>query len=137
LRSFSVVPAAFALIVPFHPWRAAVRLLAATATPAAASELKFLSTGRIYGIVTVMCTGAGFVTVPDPVGVKITMYVTFVPCGVGCLDEAPQAISKPASEMASTVSKIAHTRFWRTLNGIANSTAQNTAPPLFHGAIGP
>ena len=82
-----------------------------------------------------MAIAVGFITVPDPVGVTVTMYV----CGDGIelLPLPLQATSKPAAEIASAVSSTASTRFLRPANGAPSSTAQNiTAPPLFQGRRG-
>lgn len=89
---------------------------------------------RPYGTVTVMLSGAGFVTVPVPAGVTVSVYVCAV--AVFVVEEEPpppQAISKPASEIASAVSSTAIARFRRKPNGAPSNTAQSmTAPPPFH-----
>jgi hypothetical protein len=80
-------------------------------------------------------TAAGFITVPDPVGVTVTTYV----CGdgVGLPPLPPQATSKPAAEIASAVSITASARLLRRVNGAPNNTAQNFTGPLrFHGSRG-
>lgn len=83
-----------------------------------------------------MLTAVGFVTAPDPVGVTLTMYVR--DNRELCELVAPQAIRKPASEIASAANKTAHARLRRTPNGRPSSTAQNTtALRPFHGVAGP
>jgi hypothetical protein len=80
-----------------------------------------------------MLTGAGSVTVPVPTGVTVTVYV----CAALVVEDEepdPQAISRPASEIASAVSSTAIARLRRRPYGAPSSTAQNiTAPPLFQG----
>ena len=79
-----------------------------------------------------MLSGAGFVTVPVPVGVTVSVYVCAVAVFVVEEPPPPQAISKPASEIASAVSSTAIARFRRKPNGEPSSTAQSmTAPPPF------
>jgi len=80
-------------------------------------------------------TAAGFITVPDPFGVTVTVYV----CGDGVelTPLPPQATSKPAAEIASAIRSTARARFLRRVNGAPNNTAQNiTGPPRFHGSRG-
>lgn len=77
-----------------------------------------------------MLTGAGFVTVPVPVGVTVTVYVR-----AGSFEPPPQAIRKPAIEMAIAVSSTATARLRRNVNGAPSSTAQNITT-LFQGSAG-
>jgi hypothetical protein len=74
-------------------------------------------------------------TVPDPVGVTVTLYI----CGDGfeLPPLPPQATSRPAAEIASAVNSTASARFLRRVNGAPSNTEPNiTAPPLFQGRRG-
>jgi hypothetical protein len=96
-----------------------------------------LRTYSFYETVTVMLTGAGFVTVPVPVGVTVTVYIRATFDGVEDEELPPQDARKPTSEIAAAVSSITSTHFRRSVNGAPSSTAPNTtSPPLCHGIDG-
>jgi len=84
-----------------------------------------------------MLTGVALVSVTAPAGVTVPVGVTNT-VYVRPADDEPQAIGKPAIEIANAVNNIALVRcFRRKANGPPSSIAHNiTAPPPFQGTAG-
>lgn len=92
-----------------------------------------------YCTVTEQVSPGESVTIPEPVGFTVTLYVLGAAEGlmVDPPPPPPQETAKKIAETARAARRTAVARLRLVVNGTPRSTAQKTnAPPLFHGGVG-